>query len=119
MNRYYGYTVCKIFAPIFQIWITCYSSMRTINFGKYLRLFQIGQIKTVELRFSQIENIGEKVLHTVDFIFPMTFGEVTCRLSNNLIGSHLESLFISTYFIATILGQLITIYKLSVHTNSG
>ena len=43
-----------IFAPIFSIWITCYPPMRTINFGKYQRLFQIDPIKTVEIRFVQI-----------------------------------------------------------------
>ena len=36
--------------------------MRTINFGKYLRLFQIEPIKTVEFRFVQIGKIGAKIL---------------------------------------------------------
>ena len=58
-------TVCNIFALFFPIWITCYPSMRTINFGKYLRLFQIEPIKTVEIRFVQIGKIGAKILHTV------------------------------------------------------
>jgi hypothetical protein len=39
--------------------------MRTINFGKYLRLFQIEPIKTVEIRFFQIEKRVAKILHTV------------------------------------------------------
>ena len=40
--------------------------MRTINFGKYFRLFQIEPIKTVEIRFVHIEKIGAKISHTVD-----------------------------------------------------
>jgi hypothetical protein len=40
--------------------------MRTINFGKYLRLFQIKQIKTVEFRFMQIGKKVAKTLHTVE-----------------------------------------------------
>ena len=43
--------------------------MRTINFGKYLRLFQIEPIKTVEIRFVQIGKIGAKILHTVQCVF--------------------------------------------------
>ena len=58
-------TVCKVFAPFFPICITCYTPMRTINFGKYLRLFQIKPIKTVEFRFMQIGKKGAKILHTV------------------------------------------------------
>ena len=58
-------TVCNIFAPIFPICITCYPPMRTINFGKYLRLFQIEPIKTMEFRLNQIWKIGAKMLHTV------------------------------------------------------
>jgi hypothetical protein len=42
--------------------------MRTINFGKYLRLFQIEPIKTVEIRFVKIGKIGAKILHTVHII---------------------------------------------------
>ena len=63
----FTYTVCNIFTPIFPIWITCYSPMRTINFGKYLRLFQIKPIKTVEFRFIQIGKMGAKMLQTVLF----------------------------------------------------
>ena len=62
------YTVCKIFAPLFPIWKTCYPPMRTIYFGKYLlvRLLQIKAIKTVEFRFIRIGKKGAEILHTVD-----------------------------------------------------
>ena len=39
--------------------------MRTINLAKYLRLFQIEPVKTVEFRFIQIGKKGAKMLHTV------------------------------------------------------
>ena len=42
------------------ICITCYPPLRTINFGKYLRLFQIKPIKTVEFRFMQIGKRKQK-----------------------------------------------------------
>ena len=60
-----AYTVCKIFAPIFPIWITCYPPIRMIIFLKYLRIFEIKRIKTVEFRFIQIGKRGAKILHTV------------------------------------------------------
>ena len=59
------YTVCNIFAPIIPIWITCYPPLRTINFDKYLRFFQIEPIKTVDFTFIQIGKLGAKMLHTV------------------------------------------------------
>jgi hypothetical protein len=58
-------TVCNIYAPFFPIWITCYPPMRTINFGEYVRLFQIEPIKTVEFRIIRIGKKGAKMLHTV------------------------------------------------------
>jgi hypothetical protein len=36
-----------------------------INFGKYLRLFQIKPIKTVEFRVMRIGKKEAKILHTV------------------------------------------------------
>ena len=59
------HTVCNIVAQFFPIWITCYPPMRSINFGKYLRLFQIEPIKMMEFRFNQIGKIGAKMLHNV------------------------------------------------------
>jgi hypothetical protein len=59
------YTVCNIFAPFFPIWITRYPPIRTINFGKYLRLFQIKPIETVKFRFIQIGKKRAKILHTI------------------------------------------------------
>ena len=53
------------FAPLFPIWLTCYPPMRTINFGKYQRLFQIQPIETVEFRLSQIGKRGAKIIHPV------------------------------------------------------
>jgi hypothetical protein len=50
----YSYTVCHVFSFFSPICITYYPPFRTINFGKYLRLFQIKPIKTVEFRFMQI-----------------------------------------------------------------
>ena len=39
--------------------------MRTINFGKYLRFFEIEPIKTVEIIFIQIGKKKAKTLHAV------------------------------------------------------
>ena len=44
----------NVFAFFIPICITCYPPLKTINFGKYLRLFQIKPIKTMEFRFMQI-----------------------------------------------------------------
>jgi hypothetical protein len=60
-----GSTVCYIFAPIFPIWITCYPPMGTINFRKYLRLFRIELIKTIEIRFLQFGKIEAKMLYPI------------------------------------------------------
>ena len=43
------------FAPLFPIWLTCYPPVRTINFGKYHRRFQIQQIKMAEFRLEKDE----------------------------------------------------------------
>ena len=59
-NCSYWYTVYKIFAPFFPICITCYPPMGTIDFRKYLRLFQIKLIKTVEFGFMQIRKMELK-----------------------------------------------------------
>jgi hypothetical protein len=39
--------------------------MKTINFGKYLRLFKIEPIKTIEFRFILIRKMRSNMLHTV------------------------------------------------------
>ena len=59
------HTVCNIFALIFPIWITCYPQMRTINFSKYLRLFQnlesrLNQSKRWNSDLSKLEKQDKK-----------------------------------------------------------
>jgi hypothetical protein len=62
-------TVCMIYVTFFPIRITCYPPMRTINFGKYLRLFQIKPIKSVEFRFIQIGKKEAKILLYKNLLF--------------------------------------------------
>jgi hypothetical protein len=50
----------KIFTFFFPNWLNCYPLMRTINFGKNLRLFQIQPIKTAEFKFIQFGKKREK-----------------------------------------------------------
>ena len=65
LSHYFNYSMSRFFF-LFPICITCYPPLRTINFGKYLRLFQIKPIKTVEFRFMQIGKKKAKTWHTVE-----------------------------------------------------
>ena len=85
MNRS-SITVCHVFAFFFQICITCYPLIRTINFGKYLRLFQIKPIKTLEFRFMQIEKRRQKrdIINVSLYSIVDTFCNPLLRLGVNI-----------------------------------
>ena len=55
--------------------------MRTINFGKYLRLFQIKPIKTAEFRFMQIGKKKAKTLHPVHLSYIFCINQPNMKIS--------------------------------------
>jgi hypothetical protein len=69
------------FSFFFSIFINCYPPMRTINFGKNRRLFQIKPIKTAEFRFMQFGKKKGKTLHPV---FLRLLSNLYCILKFNL-----------------------------------
>jgi hypothetical protein len=58
-------TGCKIFPFFFPNWRAMRTLMKTINFGRNLRLSQIQPIKTAEIKSIQFEKKKRKTLNSV------------------------------------------------------
>jgi hypothetical protein len=62
-----NYTGCQIFPFFFPNWRAMRTLMKTIKFGKNLRLSQIQPIKTAEIKSIQFRKKKGKTLHPVYF----------------------------------------------------
>jgi hypothetical protein len=73
-NIFYIIQGVRFFPFFFPNCINCYPLMRTINFGKNLRLSQIQPITTAEFKFMQFGKKKGKTLHPVYHIYYFLFG---------------------------------------------